>query len=155
MFHCTPPFCGVKNSRHCSAAISNCRFRWPCMRQSGKVKRYTRRKRSGWMGMRARMSAAWAIILSRVSDLISTYISLFVCLGMCVCGCGMWDIYPVILQPLMKPSRVNSPIDGDLSSSAIPRHATSSRPTLMSPRYFIAPSMPIPSGLSSGASGGG
>lgn len=34
--------------------------------------------------------------------------------------------YPVDLHPVTKPSRVNSPIDGDLSSSAIPRQVTSS-----------------------------
>lgn len=37
--------------------------------------------------------------------------------------------YPVDLHPVTKPSRVNSPIDGDLSSSAIPRQATSSNCT--------------------------
>ena len=56
------------------------------------------------------------------------------------------------LHPVTKPSRVNSPIDGDLSSSATPRHATSSSCTWISPRNFIAPSMPIPSGFSSGSS---
>lgn len=60
--------------------------------------------------------------------------------------------YPTALHPFTKPSRVNSPIDGDLRSSAIPRQVTSSSWTWMSPKNFIAPSIPIPSGFSSGSS---
>lgn len=55
-------------------------------------------------------------------------------------------------QPFTKSSRLNSPIDGDFSISAIARQTISSSFTLMSPRYFIAPSMPMSSGLSLGAS---
>ena len=60
--------------------------------------------------------------------------------------------YPTDFHPFTKPSRVNSPMDGDLRSSAIPRQVTSSNWTWMSPRNFIAPSIPMPFGLSSGSS---
>src|SRR5436190_17783710 len=60
--------------------------------------------------------------------------------------------YFIFFQPSTKPSLVNSPIDGDRSNSAMPRHTTSSSLTLMSPKYFIAPSMPIASGVFLGES---
>ena len=60
--------------------------------------------------------------------------------------------YRAFIQPLTKPSFVNSPIDGALRSSKIPKHATSSSWTPIALKYFIAPSMPILSGSSCGSS---
>lgn len=60
--------------------------------------------------------------------------------------------YPTPDHPLTNPSRVNSPIDGDLSCSAIARQVTSSSATCKSRRKLIAPVIPIVSGLSTGSS---
>ena len=56
--------------------------------------------------------------------------------------------YSTPRQPSTNPSRVNSPIAGHLHSSMIPRQVTSSSGTLISLKNFMAPSMPMPLGLS-------
>lgn len=67
-------------------------------------------------------------------------------------GIELSRTYSVDFHPSTKPSRVNSPMDGHLHISKMARQATSSSWTSISPRNLMAPSIPMPSGVSSASS---